>query len=201
MATKSTIATRSKRPPTPAQRLRTLDPALADQMDELAAILDREYDLAVNENPAPPILDAEVAWSVEGWRLDIAQDPLLEVADNVRKARDEAYMVLGRVEQLIAQRTLEAIRLTPQAALPPPPPTDSFDDGDPTEDFSAMRPKTWERRVSFHPAADEDWGFDPDEKEAPASPRAVRVGRWWPRALRWGQQLRAATTFLLAGIA
>src|SRR6266567_7736968 len=136
--TQAMISASPKRTLTPAQRrLRKADPTMAARMDEFAlqvdqtldtfqATLDREYDLAFNDTPPPPILDSEETLAFELGRFSLAFDPMLEVADKLKRARDEAYMVLGRVEQLIAQRTLEAIHLTPQAALPPPPPPDSF---------------------------------------------------------------------------
>jgi len=143
---------RPKRTLTDAQRrLRKADPTMATRMDEFAlemdatldllqASLDRDYDLALHADPPPPILDQEEALALELGRFSLAIDPMMEIADGVRKARDEAYMVLGRVEQLIAQRTLDAVQLTPQAALPPPPPpVDDYDDGDPTEDFHVLR--------------------------------------------------------------
>jgi hypothetical protein len=203
------ISAPPKRSLTTAQRrLRKADPTLATLMDSWAVeidqtldafqvSLDREYDLAAGAEPARPDLDQATADLVlELGRFSLATDPMLRVADGVRKARDEAYMVLGRVEQLIAQRTLDALQVTPQAALPPPPPppVDSFDDGDTTwgndeEDIDRLR------------AIREEAGWRPrrveaaDPNDAPTVPLATKAGRWWTRLRGWGRrQVHAAAT-------
>ena len=199
--TQAMIGAPPKRSLTTAQRrLRKADPALAAIMDEFAVemdqtlnglqdLLDAEYDLAAYTDPAPSILRQEETLALELGRFSLAMDPMLEIADKLKGARDEAYMVLGRVEQLIAQRTLDAMQLTPQAALPPPP--DPFDGGDDTEDFHDL-PATMRRAVTFHPGSDEHWDADDD---APTVPLATKVGRWWTRVRGWGRrQFRAATT-------
>jgi hypothetical protein len=205
--TQAMISAPPKRTLTPAQRrLRKADPTMATRMDEFAvemdqtldrfqATLDREYDLAAAADPPPPILDQEEKLAFELGRFSLAIDPMLEIADGVRKARDAAFMVLGRVEQLIAQRTLDAVSLTPQAALPPPPPPDDDDDEDPgeTEPLRVIR-----KQATIQTWRQEDSG---DATDAPTVPLATKVERWWTRVRGWGRQLRAATTLLLAGVA
>jgi hypothetical protein len=211
--TQAMIGAPPKRSLTTAQRrLRKADPTIATRMDEWAleldatlgrfqTMLDREYDLAVNDDidegvpPGAAIIDVEAELAVELGRFDLAMNPMCKVADGVRQARDEAYMVLGRVEQLIAQRTLDALSLTPQAALPPPPPPDDDDDDDPgdTEPLRVIR-----KQATIQPWRQE--GFD-DATDTPTVPLATKTGRWWTRVRGWGRQLRAATTLLLAGVA
>ena len=133
------------KPPTPAERLAKLDPDLARfcdqwQADDAARLsslehdLDFAYGLALYDKPAPPILDEEERLAFELGQFALTADPLLEVADGLRAARDEAYVTLGRVEQEIAKRYVDALRVIPQAALPSPP-----RDDDPTEDFHKLR--------------------------------------------------------------
>jgi hypothetical protein len=189
---KSAIASRPKRPPTPAQRLRQLDPELAALFDSWETTLDRDYNLAFNndDESVPPnaaILDVETGLAHELGRLDLTLDPLLEVAGKLHDARDEAFMVLGRVEQLIAQRTLDAIRLTPHAALPAPGPgiwpddprrTDENDWGTPEEPPAEPPDDTLRdihKAAALQPYRQED--FD----DTPTTPLAVRVPTWWGR--------------------
>ena len=202
-----------KRILTPAQRrLRKADPTMATIMDEFAlemdatldrfqATLDRDYDLALHADPPPPILDQEEALALELGRFSLAIDPMMEIADNVTRARDAAFMVLGRVEQLIAQRTLDAVSLAPQAALPPPPPRDDDDDPGDTEPLRVIREQATAQ--DLHP---QFWGFalhdrDPDDDDAPTVPLATKIERWWTRLRWWGRrQLHTAATLLLAGV-
>jgi len=209
--TQAMISAPPKRSLTPAQRrLRKADPTMATRMDEFAlemdqtldllqASLDRDYDLAVNADPPPPILDQEEALALELGRFSLAIDPMMEIADKLKGARDEAYMVLGDVEQRIAQRTLELIRLTPQAALPPPPPPDDDDDDDST-DTEPLR-VIHEQAIDNLTVQSEDLGlYDLDGIDGPWARAITKIERWWTRARGWGRQLRAATTLLLAGV-
>jgi hypothetical protein len=202
---------RPKRTLTDAERrLRKADPTMATRMDEFAlemdatldrfqATLDRDYDLAVNNDddegvpPRAAILDVETELAYELGRFSLAIEPMMEIADGVKSARDEAYMVLGDVEQRIAERTVQFMHaLTPQAALPPPPPSDD-DDDDPGD--------TEPLRVIRGQANVKAWRQDLDDAgDAPTVPLATKVERWWTRVRGWGRQLRAATTLLLAGV-
>ena len=192
MSRTSAIAATRKKPPTPAERLHALDPDLAKfcdqwEADDAARLRDLEHDLdfaiglAECDNPAPPILDEEERLAFELGRFQLAADPLLEVADKVREDRDAAYMTLGRVEHLIAQRTLEALQLTPQAALPAPPPRD-----DDTADLRWMRananPVPTETGPDGLPIGTLPWD-DPEGAHFTIHNRSVPP-RWWTKGER-----------------
>lgn len=168
--TRSAIAKPTKRPPTPAERLAHLDPDLAVAFDEWEESLDREYDLAFNENPPPTILEAEVELATEGWRLLETAAVLYAEVEKVHVLRDAAQAALSRLALEVFN---PAGYTTYQRALPPP---DSFDGGDPTEDFHALpaaRPDgDWDDALGVHPDVD-PWSSDA---------RTVRVGGWWRRA-------------------
>jgi hypothetical protein len=155
-------------------------------LDRFQTTLDREYDLALHADPPPSILTAEVALATEGWRLVDTVAVLYATVDDLQTTADAARFALAR----LALETLPAYTTYQQPALPPPP--DSFDDGDPTEDFSGLtrHASTLEQRIVL-PVG--------ELEEGPLLAR--RVGGWWPRLRGWGRQLRAATTLLLAGVA
>ena len=113
---KSAIAKRPERPPTPAERLHKLDPDLAELFDRWEADLDREYDLAFNQNPAPPILDAEVALAVEGWNLAETAGRLYMAVEDLQATGDVAMATLAR----IALDDMEPIAIPQQRELLPP---------------------------------------------------------------------------------
>jgi len=195
------ISASTRRTLTPAQRrLRKADPTIAARMDEFAAevdqtldtfqaTLDREYDLAFNDNPAPPILDGEVTLAMEGWRLVDTVAVLYATVDDLQTTADAARAGLAR----LALETVPAYTTYQQPALPPPPPDDD-DDADPSE--------TEPLRVIRKAATIQMWRQDDfdDATDAPTIPLAVKGPGWWPRLRGWGRQLRAATTLLLAGV-
>ncbi len=195
------ISASPKRTLTPAQRrLRKADPTMAARMDEFAAevdqtldtfqaTLDREYDLAFNDNPAPPILDGEVTLAMEGWQLVDTVAVLYATVDDLQTTADAARAGLAR----LALETVPAYTTYQQPALPPPPPDDD-DDADPSE--------TEPLRVIRKAATIQMWRQDDfdDATDAPTIPLAVKGPGWWPRLRGWGRQLRAATTLLLAGV-
>jgi len=196
------ISASPKRTLTPAQRrLRKADPTMAARMDEFAAevdqtldtfqaTLDREYDLAFNDNPAPPILDGEVTLAMEGWQLVDTVAVLYATVDDLQTTADAARAGLAR----LALETVPAYTTYQQPALPPPPPDDD-DDADPSE--------TEPLRVIRKAATIQMWRQDDfdDATDAPTIPLAVKGPGWWPRLRGWGRQLRAATTLLLGGVA
>lgn len=199
--TQAMISASPKRTLTPAQRrLRKADPTIAARMDEFAlevdqtldtfqATLDREYDLAFNDNPAPPILDGEVTLAMEGWQLVDTVAVLYATVDDLQTTADAARAGLAR----LALETVPAYTTYQQPALPPPPPDDD-DDADPSE--------TEPLRVIRKAATIQMWRQDDfdDATDAPTIPLAVKGPGWWPRLRGWGRQLRAATTLLLAGV-
>ncbi len=199
--TQAMISASPKRTLTPAQRrLRKADPTIAARMDEFAAevdqtldtfqaTLDREYDLAFNDNPAPPILDGEVTLAMEGWRLVDTVAVLYATVDDLQTTADAARAGLAR----LALETVPAYTTYQQPALPPPPPDDD-DDADPSG--------TGRLRVIRKAATIQMWRQDDfdDATDAPTIPLAVKGPGWWPRLRGWGRQLRAATTLLLAGV-
>jgi hypothetical protein len=201
--TQAMISAPPKRSLTPAQRrLRKADPTMATRMDEFAvemdqtldrfqAALDREYDLAAAVDPPPPILDSEVALATEGWRLVDTVAVLYATVDDLQTTADAARFALAR----LALETLPAYTTYQQPALPPPP--DSFDDGDPTENFHRMRADGPNMDTLIREASE-----TPDDADRPGwwPALATKVERWWPRLRGWGRQLRAATTLLLAGV-
>lgn len=168
---------------TPSERLRRVDPDLADRMDAWETEMNRDYDLAATSNiegvpPRDALVETEGELAFKLGRLALTLEKWDTMPDRLCAARDEAYMVLGRVEQLIAQRTLEAVQFTPQAALPPP--SDPYDGGEATEDFHRLHPAggTAELPVVEHAP---DWDLPTDSQPGTLPTLATRVGGWWRR--------------------
>ncbi len=189
---KSAITARPrKRPPTTAERLRQLDPDLADQMDELGAIIDREYDLAFNENPAPPILEGEVTLAMEGARILDTVAVLYATIDDVQTTADAARAGLAR----LALEAVPTYTTYQQPALPPPP--DDDEDAGETEPLRVIR-----EAATIQMWRQDD--FD-DTINVPTVRFASLASGWWGR-LRGRARLgrarlaRAAATLLLAGM-